>query len=482
MAKDVQYSDNAEALLTTNVNNSDDPVSFSVTAGAGAKFPALTGNQWYPVVLVDSSGNYEKLKVTARTTDSMTADRAQGGTTKKAFAIGDAVYLAMTKEFMDEFVGNQELQSDVSDWAIAGGTADAITAIFIPTITALVNGQDFNVRAGAANETTTPTFSPDELPARTITKNGGLALAVGDIPGAGYEMILRYDSGNTRYELLNPATVTLTAEQLNIFGRIQNLGLAFSVATNALTAAVKTAAGADASAASPIKAALRHATVTNGTFNVRTLTAALGLVVSSGSTLGHRDAEAGFLYWYLIDNAGTLELAVSNRYFGNYGIVSTTAEGGIGGADSPTVMYSAAVRTNVPFICIGRTTDTQTTAGTWATGPGKVELWPFDNSTLIPLHHGVNSSAFTPEPSMGARQTVINGGAFQWNPPTEIGDFIITVINNASAGNITDGGFDEIIGDIGSLTDTTDGNVFEYCISNSGVETTLQIRASENNT
>lgn len=478
---DAQFTDNAEALLTTNINNSDDPVTFSVTAGAGAKFPALTGNQWYPIVVVDASGNYEKMKVTARTTDSMTAVRAQGSTTKKAFAIGDAVYLGITKELLDEFVGEQDLQADLSDWAIAGGTADAITASYTPAIITLVNGQELHARVSAANLTATPTFSPNGTPL-VITKNGGQALAPGDIAGAGYEMILRYDAGNTRYELLNPATSTLTAEQLNIFGRIQNLGLAFSVATNALTAAVKTAAGADASAASPIKAALRHATVTNGTFNVRTLTAALGLVVSSGSTLGHRDAEAGFLYWYLIDNAGTLELAVSQRYFGNYGIVSTTAEGGIGGADSPLVMYSTAARSNVPFICVGRTTGTQTVAGTWTATPSKIELWPFANSTLIPLHHGVKSSTFTPEPSMGARQTVINGGAFQWNPPAEIGDFIITVINNASAGAITDGGFDEVIGDIGSLTDTTDGNVFEYCISNSGVETTLQIRASENNT
>jgi len=97
-----------------------------------------------------------------------------------------------------------QVQDGVSAWADGGGTADAITAAYSIPITTLVDGQLCFVRATAANATTTPTFSPDSLTARTIVKQGGSALSAGDISGDGAELILRYDLANTRWELLNP--------------------------------------------------------------------------------------------------------------------------------------------------------------------------------------------------------------------------------------------------------------------------------------
>lgn len=99
-----------------------------------------------------------------------------------------------------------QVQDGKANWVDSGGTADAITATYSPAITALVDGQICYVRAGAANATTTPTFSPNGLTARTIVKTGGTALVAGDISGDGHELILRYDLSNTRWELLNPAT------------------------------------------------------------------------------------------------------------------------------------------------------------------------------------------------------------------------------------------------------------------------------------
>lgn len=104
----------------------------------------------------------------------------------------------------DYFAAGQAVDGVIS-WAAAGGTADAITASYSIPINTLVDGQLCYVRAGAANATTTPTFSPDGLTARTIVKNGGSALAVGDIAGAGHELILRYLLASTRWELMNPA-------------------------------------------------------------------------------------------------------------------------------------------------------------------------------------------------------------------------------------------------------------------------------------
>jgi len=90
-------------------------------------------------------------------------------------------------------------------WSDSAGTVDAITATYAPAITSLVNGMIIGVRASGANTITNPTFSPNGLTARTIVKNGGQALVAGDIYGDGHEILLRYDSSNTRWELLNPA-------------------------------------------------------------------------------------------------------------------------------------------------------------------------------------------------------------------------------------------------------------------------------------
>lgn len=90
-------------------------------------------------------------------------------------------------------------------WVVAGGAADVITASYTPTNISLTDGLTLSFRATAANATTTPTFAPDALTAHTITKKGGSALAIGDIPAALAEVIVRYNLANTRWELVNPA-------------------------------------------------------------------------------------------------------------------------------------------------------------------------------------------------------------------------------------------------------------------------------------
>lgn len=101
-------------------------------------------------------------------------------------------------------------------WAIAAGTANALTASYIPTITALPDGFIVGVRAAFANTTTTPTFAVDGFTAYTITKEGGTALLAGDIAAAGHELLLRYRLASTRWELLNPAVSGAINDQRTI--------------------------------------------------------------------------------------------------------------------------------------------------------------------------------------------------------------------------------------------------------------------------
>lgn len=98
--------------------------------------------------------------------------------------------------------------------AQAGGTVDAITATFEPATVAndLYDGFLWAVEAAGANTSTTPTFTPDGLSAKTIKKNGAQALAVGDIPRAGYKCLFMYDLSGGHVELLNPATLQAATE------------------------------------------------------------------------------------------------------------------------------------------------------------------------------------------------------------------------------------------------------------------------------
>ena len=107
-------------------------------------------------------------------------------------------------------------RSQSGAWVAAGGTSDAITATYSPANITLIDGVLLGFRATAANTTTTPTFAPDGLTARTITNLGGFALQPGAIPGANAECIVRYNLANTRWELLNPANGNLLNVQ--VFG------------------------------------------------------------------------------------------------------------------------------------------------------------------------------------------------------------------------------------------------------------------------
>lgn len=157
-----------------------------------------------------------------------------------------------------------------------------------------------------------------------------------------------------------------------------------SVAANALTITLD-----------PTSLAFRSSTLTSGTVNVRRVTSAISMTVSSGSTLGTVNAVASRLVVLAIDNAGTVELAVVNISGGNQldetNLITTVAEGGAGAADSASVIYSTTARTNVPYRVVGFIDSTQATAGTWATAPSTIQ--------------GVGGQALTALSSVGYGQT-----------------------------------------------------------------------------
>ncbi len=116
------------------------------------------------------------------------------------------------------------LQGNACNISIAGGTADALTGTFNPAITMLTNGMTLSVRATTPNQTTTPTFTPTVgvIPAKTIVKGAGSAVAIGDIAGAGHWVDFQYDATLDKWVLLNPAT-GISPASASIQGAFKNL-------------------------------------------------------------------------------------------------------------------------------------------------------------------------------------------------------------------------------------------------------------------
>lgn len=169
---------------------------------------------------------------------------------------------------------------------------------------------------------------------------------------------------------------------------VKNLTLTATVAASALTVAIKTKGGGDASATNPILFKFRNAAAGTGDYTTVALTAALSLVASSGSTLGTVSGVAHRLYVGVANDGGTLRLFVYNPYNTATGppvihsliglqddlVYSSTAEGGAGGADSAQVLYSSTAFSSKAIKILGYIESTQATAGTWATTPSKIHL------------------------------------------------------------------------------------------------------------
>lgn len=118
--------------------------------------------------------------------------------------------------------------------ATAGGTVDVITATFAPAPASLYNGLLLWFVASGANVSTTPTLNVNALGARTIVKNGGVALAAGDIPGALAVVNVEYNLANTRWEIVGK--VSINTNDTNEY-----IVVACSDETTALTAATDVA-------------------------------------------------------------------------------------------------------------------------------------------------------------------------------------------------------------------------------------------------
>jgi len=198
------------------------------------------------------------------------------------------------------------------------------------------------------------------------TINGGANISV----TAQFEMRLLVCDGTTWFMETDASS---GGSSVSFAGLIDNAEISITRSGNAETFHLKTAAGSDPSGSDIVKVGFANAT---GGFDIVQCTSALSFTFSSGSTGGAVNALEFKVGIILLNNAGTLALGAVVRPSGikDNSIVSTTAEGGAGAADSPRVIYSASALTNVRARVLGYATYTLAAVGTWDTAPSDVLL------------------------------------------------------------------------------------------------------------
>lgn len=104
MTRFVRFANNATSKLAANLSSVG--LTISLTPGDGSKFPALTGNQFFKATLIKADGTKEVVKVTARSTDTLTVQRAAeaiaGVQTAYAFSAGDKFELRLTAKALED--------------------------------------------------------------------------------------------------------------------------------------------------------------------------------------------------------------------------------------------------------------------------------------------------------------------------------------------------------------------------------------------
>lgn len=119
MPTNVKVANNAFGELASSITDSS--TTITLATGNGARFPDISGDEYFYATLADTSNLLEIVKVTARSGDVFTVTRAQDGTTAKAYDAGNRIELRPVAALFTDFIeqGKEEV--------IAGSTETAIT-------------------------------------------------------------------------------------------------------------------------------------------------------------------------------------------------------------------------------------------------------------------------------------------------------------------------------------------------------------------
>ena len=216
------------------------------------------------------------------------------------------------------------------------------------------------------------------------------------------------------------------------------LSIAASVAANALTLALKTSAGIDATSTTGIEVSFRNATAATGTRTTVSTVGAVSVVVPQGATLGFANSGIEFIYVYGINNAGTLEIGLSGSVKDDNTLQTSVALSAT--SDLDATLYSTTARTTVPIRYLGRIrVQTGATAGDWTTAPSEISSvtqYPPASGFLTSSDIGSTVEAFDankyPAPTITGTSTTAANASFHI---ASAGGITITLPATPTAGN-----------------------------------------------
>lgn len=96
----VLVKNNAYSTLASGINAS--VTSITLAAGTGSRFPTAGGADYFYATLINTSNQMEVVKVTARSTDTLTVVRGQDGTTARAYSASDRIELRVTAALLQD--------------------------------------------------------------------------------------------------------------------------------------------------------------------------------------------------------------------------------------------------------------------------------------------------------------------------------------------------------------------------------------------
>ena len=212
----VKVTNNAFGTISAGISSS--VTTIVLDSGQGARFPTLGSGDFFFGTLVDTSNNIEIVKVTARSSDSMTVTRGQDNTTARAFAIGDRFELRPTAALFEAIKDESTLaDGDYGDITVSSSGAtftidnDAVT-------TAKIN--DANVTAAKLASTL-------DLSSKTVTldKSDSALVHLATIdatPNAStYEWSMDYDDFNEFLIIVQNIKGSSTAGGENLDGKFK---------------------------------------------------------------------------------------------------------------------------------------------------------------------------------------------------------------------------------------------------------------------
>lgn len=202
MSAEHLVSNNTFLQLSGGVSAVD--VTLNFTAGHGVRLPVIATPQFMFATLVRSTGELERVKITAHVAaaDACTIARNQDGTAPLTFSAGDTLQVRIGKGDWDQLLRLGQLDAILA----GGGAADALTATLAGSaLASLPDGFTICLIGAATNLGNAPSFNLT-LPSgatgvKTIVKGNQQPLAGGDIGPFAW---LSYRAAWGKWVLTNP--------------------------------------------------------------------------------------------------------------------------------------------------------------------------------------------------------------------------------------------------------------------------------------